>query len=213
MRDIGGESGDRHSFFLLLADLVLFMHAITTIIIILIPIPCLRIIIERASSFLLCEFVLGAVGELLQVSFWLLGLLGDLGVVGQALVVNHVLEEVLGGFEVVPAPVEGLLADDFLLLVVEAVEVGMGQALFDRVALVGIEGQHFGEEVGCGGFDVGEEFLPRLFGPFRKGFDVFDGIIVADVLHVFSCRCSKHRDDALHLVQEVLTRKEGLPAE
>lgn len=82
--------------------------------------------------------------------------------VGQALVVDHVLEEVLGGLEVVPAPVEGLLADHFLLLVVEAVEVGMGQALFDGVALVGVESQHFGEEVGCGGFDVGEEFLPGL---------------------------------------------------
>jgi hypothetical protein len=51
-------------------------------------------------------------------------------VVGQALVVDHVLEEVLGGLEVVPAPVEGLLADHFLLLVVEAVEVGMGQEEF-----------------------------------------------------------------------------------
>lgn len=133
--------------------------------------------------------------------------------VGQALVVDHVLEEVLGGLEVVPAPVEGLLADHFLLLVVEAVEVGMGQALFDCVALVGVEGQHFGEEVGCGGFDVGEEFLPGLLGPFREGFDVFDGIVVADVLHVFSCRGSKHGNDALHLVQEVLTWKQRLSAE
>lgn len=39
VRDIGGQGGNCHSFFLLLADLVLFMHAITTIIIILIPTP------------------------------------------------------------------------------------------------------------------------------------------------------------------------------
>lgn len=60
--------------------------------------------------------------------------------VGQALLVDHILEEFLGGLEVVPAPVEGLLADHFLLLIMEAVEVRMGQALFNGVSLIGIEG-------------------------------------------------------------------------
>lgn len=76
------------------------------------------------------------------------------------------MKEVFCWLEVVPAPVEGLLADHLLLLVMKAVEVRMGEALLNGVALVGVEGQHFREEVSCGGFDVGEEFLPGLFGPF-----------------------------------------------
>ena len=94
---------------------------------------------QDAAGESLVEFVLGAIGEIFEVS---LGLFQGLGlrVVGQAFVVDHVLEQLFGGFEVVPAPVERLLADLFLLLVVESVEVGMGQALLDGVPLVRVEG-------------------------------------------------------------------------
>ena len=99
----------------------------------------------------------------------------------EAFFVDHGLKKFFGGFEVVPAPVKRLLADDFLFFFVEAFEVGVGEAVFDCVPLVGVEGEHFGEQVGSCGLDVGEQFFPALFGPFRKGFDVLDGVFVSFV--------------------------------
>lgn len=80
----------------------------------------------------------------------------------ETLLVDHVLEELLGGLEIVPGPVEHLLADDLLLLVVQSVEVGVSKALLNCVALVWIEGQHLGQEICSSGLDVGEELLPGL---------------------------------------------------
>ena len=127
------------------------------------------------------KLVLRPVGKVLEVSLWLLGRhwLHSFRVVEQALLIYHILKPFLGGFEVVPPPVKGLLADDFLLFVVQAIEVRMGQALLDSVPFIRVEGEHFREKVGRCGFDVWEEFLPVLLGPFRERFDILDCILVS----------------------------------
>lgn len=72
----------------------------------------------------------------------------------ETLIIYQVLENLLGGFEVVPSPVEDLFADDLLLFVVEPVEVGVCEALFDRVALVWIKSEHFGQEISRSGLNI-----------------------------------------------------------
>lgn len=66
----------------------------------------------------------------------------SLGMEFQGLVPDHLLEDFLGGLEVVPAPVEWLFAFGLDLLVVEAFEVRVLQALLHRVPLLGVENQH-----------------------------------------------------------------------
>lgn len=80
----------------------------------------------------------------------------------QTFIVDHVLEQIFGGLEVVPAPVETLLADDLLLLVMQAIEVGVSQALLNSIPLVRVERQHLGQQICSRWFDIGEQFLPAL---------------------------------------------------
>lgn len=46
--------------------------------------------------------------------------------VEQTFLVDHVLQDILGRLEAIPGPVEHLCGDGLLLLVVEAVEEGVG---------------------------------------------------------------------------------------
>jgi len=43
----------------------------------------------------------------------------------ETFLINHVLQDLFGRLEAVPRPIKHLFADNFLLLVVEAVEIGM----------------------------------------------------------------------------------------
>jgi hypothetical protein len=89
------------------------------------------------------------------------------------------LQDIFSGLEAVPSPIEHLLADYLLLLVVQAVEEGMGEALLNGITLVWIEGEHFGEEVGCSGLDIREQLFPGLPRPLRQRFYVLNRIIVS----------------------------------
>ena len=70
---------------------------------------------------------------------------GAFGMEFERFIPHHLLKYFLGRLEVVPAPVEWLLALGFYLLVVQAFEIWMLQALLHCVALFWVEYQHFSE--------------------------------------------------------------------
>lgn len=74
------------------------------------------------------ELVFRSVSEFLEVSFGLFWLFHWLGVKEKTFIVDHILEKIFCWLEVIPAPIEGLFADDLLLVIMEAVKVGMRQA-------------------------------------------------------------------------------------
>ena len=45
----------------------------------------------------------------------------------------------------------------------------MGETLFDSVAVVGIEGEHFAEQIEAKGIRRREQSLPRLLASFGEG--------------------------------------------
>jgi hypothetical protein len=126
-------------------------------------------IIDGSRTRSLVELVLGPIGKLLKIP---LGFLHHrfhaLRMVVETLIIDHVLKNILGRLEVVPAPVEPLLADELLLLIMQPVEVRMSQALLHSVTFVRVESQHFGEQVSCSGLDVGEQLLPVLLRSLRQ---------------------------------------------
>ena len=63
------------------------------------------------------QLILGAVSQVLNLLF-LFQILLALGMEHQALLVNHILQNLFGGFEVIPLPVEYLFTNGFLLVVV-----------------------------------------------------------------------------------------------
>ncbi len=72
---------------------------------------------------------------------------GIVGVELEGFIVDHILEDFLGGLEIVEAPVEGLLGAWLSLLVMQAFKVRMGEALLDRVAFMRVEDEHLSEKV------------------------------------------------------------------
>lgn len=70
------------------------------------------------------EFILGPITEIFDLLF-LSYLLFALGVEEETFLINHVLQNLFGGFEVVPLPVEYFLADWLLLVIVQSVEKRM----------------------------------------------------------------------------------------
>lgn len=99
--------------------------------------------------------------------------------VEQTFLVDHVLQDILSGLETVPVPIKHLLADHFCLLIMQSVKVRVGQALLDSVSLVGIESQHLGQQICCGGLDIGEELFPGLLGSLGQRLYILDGIVVS----------------------------------
>lgn len=83
------------------------------------------------------------------------------------LIVDHLLQYLFRRLEVVPRPVERLLALGLGLLVVQALEVRVLQALFHRVAFLRVEHQHFTQEVKRHGVRLGVEGAPTLFVALR----------------------------------------------
>jgi len=92
----------------------------------------------------------------------LLALLFALGVELEGLFPHHGLEELLGRLEVVPGPVEGILALGLSLLVVQAFEVGVLETLFDGVPFLWVEYQHFTQQVERHGVGLGVQARPTL---------------------------------------------------
>ena len=74
--------------------------------------------------FSMVEFIFGPVSEVFDLLF-LSYLFLAFGVEEETLLINHVLQNLFGGFEVVPLPVEYFLADWLLLVVVQSVEKRM----------------------------------------------------------------------------------------
>ena len=101
-------------------------------------------VIMIASELSLVELVLRTICELFQISFgFLYHWLCCLGMVCQTFIIDHILKQVFGRFEIIPIPVKSFFAYDLLFFIVKTVKVRMGQALFDCVSLVWIESQHF----------------------------------------------------------------------
>ena len=60
----------------------------------------------------------------------------------ERLFVDHFLQNFFGGLEIVPSPIERLLALWFCLLVVQPLEVRVFQALLNSVTFLGVEHEH-----------------------------------------------------------------------
>lgn len=60
----------------------------------------------------------------------------------ERLLVDHFLKDLLGRLEVIPGPIEGLLAFGLGFFIMKALEVGMLQALLYCVALLWVEHEH-----------------------------------------------------------------------
>lgn len=133
--------------------------------------------------------------------------LAGLRVVHQALLVNQVLQQVLGGLKVIPVPVVGLTMRDFLAFHI-LLEERMQQTLFHCNPLIRVETEHLGKQFTEFGADVRKQHIPLLFGSLGQRFDVLDGIFVANVFHVLHGRGSQNRYDPLHLVQEIFSWEE-----
>jgi hypothetical protein len=124
----------------------------------------------------------------------------------ERLVPDHVLQLVLRGLEVVPSPVEGLLA-----LVVDEVdvheqffEVGVLEAVFDRVALLWVEHEHLLQQAVSIWVGLGEDLAHSLLVAFGQLADVLASQVVADERHVVRGGCAQNRDSSLDLVQVVV---------
>ncbi len=96
------------------------------------------------------------------------------------------MEDVFGGLEVVPSPVEWLGA----LVVAKAdvyeqlLEVGMLEAILDRVSLLRVEHQHLLEQTVSVRICLWEDLLEDLLVAFWQFSDVFAGKLVSDEGHV-----------------------------
>lgn len=83
----------------------------------------------------------------------------------ETLLIDHVLQDLFGGFELVPLPVELLVTGRLFGRVVQFLEVLVLKTLFYSQSLVRVEGEHLGEQVETYRVGLGEEGLPTLFGP------------------------------------------------
>ena len=128
-------------------------------------------------------------------------------------IVDHILKNVPGRLEIVPGPIEGILALRLSLFVVQTFEIGVLQALLDSVSFFRVEDQQLAEQVEGHWVCLGIETCPALPVAFGQLADVLAGKIVADESHVFACRSADHSDRALDLVQIVISREERRPAE
>lgn len=129
-----------------------------------------------------------------------------LTVICQTFLVNQVLQQLLCGFEVIPAPVVWGALRNLLPLHIFW-EKWVHQAIFYAHTLFRVEGQHLGEKVWELGGDLGKEILPFLARTLREGLNIFDRIFIADIFHVFCRRCSKDRYHPLNLVKKIFSRK------
>lgn len=93
----------------------------------------------------------------------------------QRLIPHHSLQKLFSWLEVVPAPVEWLLAFWLHLFVVQPFEVWVLEALLDCVPLFWIEYQHFTEEIQSNWVRLWIEAGPALFISFRQLTDIFTG--------------------------------------
>jgi hypothetical protein len=57
--------------------------------------------------------------------------------------VDHLLKDLLGGLKVIPRPIEHFFADGLFFLIMEVFKIRVVQALFDGVAVIRVEGDHF----------------------------------------------------------------------
>lgn len=133
---------------------------------------------QRGEVRSLVEFVFRSVGEFFEISFGLSSLFW-FGVKEETFLINHCLKQFFSRLEVVPAPVKRLLANRLLVLFMQTFKIWMCQTLLNSVPFVRVESQHFGQQICSRGLNGGEKFVPALFGPFGKGLDVFDGIIIS----------------------------------
>lgn len=69
------------------------------------------------------------------------------GVELEGLLVDHLLQEIPSRLEVIPGPVEWLLAFRLSFLIVQAFEIGVLETLLDCVALFRVEDEHLAQEV------------------------------------------------------------------
>lgn len=74
---------------------------------------------------------------------------GAFGMELERFVPHHLLKYFFGWLEVVPAPIEWLIAFRLYLLIVQALEIRMLQTLLDSVALFRVKDQHFTEQIEC----------------------------------------------------------------
>lgn len=125
---------------------------------------------------------------------------------------DHGLQQILGRLEVVPGPVEGFVALRLHLLVVEALKVGVLEALLHSVALLRIEYQHLAQEIQSHRVGLGIKTSPALLVALRQLADVLSRKLVTDEGHVLVRRGTQDGDSSLDLVEVVVTREEGCAA-
>lgn len=122
---------------------------------------------------------------------------------------DHSLQQFLRRLKVVPCPVEWLLTFGLHLLVVQALEIRMFQALFHRVALLRIEYQHFAQEIQRDRVGLRIQAGPALLVALGQLPNVLACQIVADECHVLVGRRAEHGNGSLDLVQVVIAREQG----
>jgi hypothetical protein len=125
------------------------------------------------------------------------------------LVIDHGLEELSSRLEIVEAPVKGLLRGGFLLFVVQAIEVGVSQAVLDSVSLVGIENQHLAQKVKAKKIGLEIQSGQALLASLGERFDVFKSTFVANIRQILVVGGTQNCNDSLDLIQVVLTWEEG----
>ena len=127
----------------------------------------------------LIKLILRSVCKVFEVSLGLLWCwIYCLRVVEETFFVYHVLKDLFGRLEAIPAPIKGFFADDLLLFVMETIKVRVSKTLFNSITLIWIESQHFRKEISSSRFDVREKFLPVLLWPFGKRLNILDSILI-----------------------------------
>ena len=123
----------------------------------------------------------------------------------QALRIDHVLQNILGGLELVPSPIEGVVAFRLCLLVVEPLKVRVLQALLHSVSLFWVENEHFSEQVQSNWVSFRVQRRPGLLISLGQLSNVLASKIVTNKGHVLRCGGSQHGNGSLNLIQGIVS--------
>jgi len=115
---------------------------------------------------------------------------------------DHILKLVLGGFEVVPSPVERLYALIISQVDIdkELLEIGMLEAILHGVPLLRIKHKHLLEQAVSIGICFGENLFHSLLVAFGELTDVAACEVVTNEGHVIRSWCSENSNCSLDLI-------------
>ena len=126
--------------------------------------------------------------------------------VNQTFLVNQILKNLFGGFEIVPIPIIRR-ALCYLLSFHILWEKWMHKRLWGCDSFVRVECEHTSQQIRELGANIREQAFPLLAGTFGKWFYIFYCIFIPNVLHILNRRSPKDRNNSLDLVQEILSRE------